>query len=73
MPDPVYTYSFCVWPDETWNMDPAVYALFRWIAPSLMQEMTEAEFNRFRSGLSHHGLTLREIGRAPYVDPEIVL
>jgi hypothetical protein len=35
--------------------------------------MTEPEFERFRSGLSHHGLTLREVGRVPYVEPEPVL
>ncbi len=69
----VYTYSFSVWPDETWRFDPAVFELFRMWTPMLGKDMTEAEFERFRSGLSHHGLTLREIGRVPYVEPEIIL
>jgi hypothetical protein len=73
-PEPVkYVYSFQVWPDETWSFDPAVYELFRMMRGRIELEFTAADFERFRSGLSHHGLTLREVERVPYNEPESVL
>ena len=68
----IYTYAFSPWPDETWNLDPAVYKLFRFIGARVEQQFTETEFEAFRSGLSHHGLTLREVDRWPYHTPEPV-
>jgi hypothetical protein len=67
-----YVYSFTVWPDETWDFDKAVFELFR--ATSIRVEMpfSPENFERFRSGLSHHGLTLREIERVPYAEPETI-
>jgi hypothetical protein len=67
-----YVYSFVVWPDETWNFDRAVYDLFRVLTSRVEMHFTEGEFERFRSALSHHGLTLREATRRPYVRPESV-
>jgi hypothetical protein len=67
-----YVYSFVVWPDETWNFDHAVYEYFRVFRRRTEMHFTEEEFRRFRSGMEHHGLTLREVTRRPYVDPEPV-
>ena len=68
-----YVYSFQVWPDETWNFDPAVYELFKVRQGRVELDFFESDFERFRSGLSHHGLTLREVERVPYTEPEPVL
>ena len=67
-----YVYSFQAWPDETWKFDRAVYLLFEFLGCRVEMEFTEAEFEAFRSALSRHGLTLREVTRVPYVDPEAV-
>jgi hypothetical protein len=68
-----YVYSFSVWPDETWKFERAVFALFGMLTARIEMIFTRPEFERFRSGLSHHGLTLREIERVPYHEPETVL
>ncbi|HEY7312814.1 MAG TPA: hypothetical protein VH643_25850 [Gemmataceae bacterium] len=58
-----YVYCFAVWPNETWRFDAVVYELFRHLEWRVEMRFTEAEFERFRSGLSHAGLTLREVER----------
>jgi hypothetical protein len=58
-----YVYSFCIWPDETWDFDRAVFDLFKMLNGRLDMVFAPHEFERFRSALSHHGFTLRE-GRA---------
>lgn len=69
-----YTYSFSVWPDETWSsIERPVFDLFRMLNMRVEMEFTKDEFERFRSGLSHHGLTLREVERVPAAKPEMVL
>lgn len=68
-----YVYSFSVWPDETWGFEPAIYELFRHLEWRVEMQFTEAEFERFRSQLSHAGLSLREIERWPQQEPETVL
>ena len=67
-----YLYSFSPWPDETWKFDPAVYRLFEYVGNRVEMEFNAEDFERFRSALSHHGFTLREIERVPYVAPEPV-
>lgn len=67
-----YDYRFSVWPDENWKLDPAVYQVFRAMGTRVELEFTREAFERFRSGLSHHGLTLREVERVPHHDPEAV-
>jgi hypothetical protein len=67
-----YVYSFVVWPDETWDFDRAVFDLFRVLTARVEMHFTEQEFETFRSRLSHHGLTIREVTRRPYVQPESV-
>ena len=68
----VYAYSFSVWPDETWGFGRAVFDLFRMLGARVEMNFTPEEFQRFRSALSHHGLTLREAERVPYHEPEAV-
>jgi hypothetical protein len=68
----MFEYSFSVWPDETQKWDPAVIELFNALKRRVGLVFTPTEFERFRSGLSHHGLTLREVERVPYHDPEPV-
>lgn len=68
-----YVYSFTAWPDETWDFDRAVFTLFGMLAARMSIEFTELEFEGFRSRLSHHGITLREIERVPYQEPETIL
>ncbi len=67
-----YTYSFVVWPDETWDFDRAVYDYFRVFRRRVEMHFTEDEFERFRSGMGHHGFTLREVTRVPRQEPEVV-
>lgn len=68
----VYLYSFVVWPSETWGFDRAVYDYFRVFRHRTEMRFTEEAFERFRSGMGHHGLTLRELTRLPYVEPESI-
>lgn len=68
-----FMYCFSVWPDEALDFDKAIYLLFEAMGTRTELQYTEAEFNTFRAGLAKHGLTLREIERVPYVDPETVL
>lgn len=75
-PDTVYDYSFSVWPDENSpRMRPnnAVFDLFRHMFARNVMQFTEREFNDFRDELAKVGLTLREIERAPHLDPIGVL
>jgi hypothetical protein len=67
-----YNYSFVVWPADQWGFDRSIFTLFQAMGVRVELEFTEPEFEIFRSGLSHHGLTLREIERVPYRDPEPV-
>lgn len=67
-----YLYSFSAWPSETWGFKPALFALFRTLSARVELAFTEWEFERFRSTLNHDGITLREIERVPYHDPEAV-
>jgi len=68
-----FRYSFSVWPDEDWNFGSSVYALFRMMTGRIEMTFTNDAFERFRSELSHHGLTLREVERVPHCEPEKVL
>ncbi len=67
-----FEYTFSVWPDETWRFDQAVFSLFEMLNGRIQKEFTEDEFERFRSALSHNGITLREIERIPHLEPEHV-
>jgi hypothetical protein len=67
-----FVYSFAVWPDERKGFDPAVFDLFRMLQGRVEMRFTEEQFNRFRAGLARHGLTLREVERVPYMEPEAV-
>ena len=46
-----FDYSFSVWPDETWNFDRAVYALFKMLGGRVEMTFAPDEFERFRSAL----------------------
>lgn len=68
-----YTYSFVVWPDETWDSWPrAVFDYFQVFRYRTEMRFTEEEFERFRSEMGHAGFTLRECTRTPHVEPEPV-
>jgi hypothetical protein len=69
----VYVYSFSVWPDETWKFTRSLYDYFRMINTLVEMNFTQDQFERFRSEMSHDGMTLREVGRWPYHEPEVVL
>lgn len=68
-----YIYFFSVWPDETWNFDRAVFTLFEMLTTRVEMRFKQEEFEAFRSRLPHHGLTLREVERWQYREPETVL
>jgi hypothetical protein len=70
--EPKYVYTFVAWPDETWNFDRAVFDLFKVLTARVELVFTEREFEMFRSRLSHHGFTLREVVRCPDVPKESV-
>jgi hypothetical protein len=65
-----YTYSFSVWPSETWGFSRSVFDLFQFLNSRVEMTMTAQGFEEFRSGLSRSGFTLREVERVPYVEPE---
>lgn len=67
-----YVYSFSVWPDETWKWEKAVFDLFRMLLTRVNMRFTPNGFEEFRSSISHHGFTLREVERVPYIEPETV-
>lgn len=69
-----YTYTFSAWPDEfspRMKACPAVFKLFRQVM-RMEQQFTERKFNDFREQLAQVGITLREIERFPYHEPEVV-
>ena len=67
-----YSYSFSVWPDETWDFPKSIFRLFEMLKYRVEDEFSEIEFERYRSDLSHHGLTLREVTRVLKQEPETV-
>lgn len=67
-----FAYSFSAWPDEKWEFDPAVFELFALLGSRVEINATPHQFERFRSSLSHHGITLREITRVPAMQPEAI-
>ena len=69
----LYNYSFSVWPDETWGFEKAIFDLFKMLNGRVEMTFKPEEFERFRSSLSHHGLTVREAERVPFIEPERVL
>ncbi|MGN6367040.1 MAG: hypothetical protein ACTHN5_02145 [Phycisphaerae bacterium] len=68
-----FAYSFTAWPDSKVNLDPAVFQLFELLSTRVEIAVTESDFDRFREGLSRHGITLREVSRVPFIDPESIL
>lgn len=73
MSDQRYNYCFATWPSEVAGWRRATFDLFRMFDMRVEKIFTEAEFEQFRNELSADGLTLREIERVPYHDPETVL
>lgn len=68
----VYDYAFTVWPDETsprMCSNKAVFRLFKFLTSRCVMEFSERDFNDFREELAKVGLTLREIERAPHLEP----
>ncbi len=68
-----YVYTFTVWPDEEWGFKPATLDVFRLLNTRVEMPFSEAEFERFRSLLSHDGFTVRGIVRVPFNEPEVIL
>jgi len=68
----LYIYSFNAWPEEvstfTWSKE--IFHLFGLLNTRVEKEFTETEFNDFRKQLGNQGLTLREIERVPWHEPE---
>jgi hypothetical protein len=68
-----YLYAFSVWPAETWGFDRALFDVFRLLNTRVEMPFTQAEFESFRSRLSHDGFTMRAVVRTPHREPEVVL
>jgi hypothetical protein len=72
-----YNYSFQVWPDESkmsrFPPNSALFELFSLMSTRLEITKTEPQFDAFRAELAAAGITLREIERVQYYDPETVL
>lgn len=68
-----YVYSFTAWPDEAcaFNMR-AVFQLFDALKARVEMRFSAEGFDRFRASLALHGITLREVERVPYHEPEKV-
>ncbi len=69
----IYTYTFTLWPDETWGFNRALFDVLRLLNTRVEMPFTEDEFEAFRSRLSHDGFTVRGITRVPHQMPEVVL
>ena len=70
--DTVFDYGFSVWPDETsprMRTSRAVFDLFGNLNARSLMQFTERAFNDFREDLAKVGLTVREIERAPHMEP----
>jgi hypothetical protein len=67
-----YAYTFSLWPDEAWGFGRALFDVFRLLETRVEMPFTEAEFESFRSRLSHDGFTTRAVVRVPYREPEVV-
>jgi hypothetical protein len=67
-----YLYTFTVWPDETKGFAVAMFELFRMLTSRVEMQFSCDEFRQFRANLARHGLTLREVERVPYCEPEPV-
>lgn len=67
-----FNYSFSVWPDEKWSFPHSVFTVFEALNGRIELTLAEPDFERLRSELSHHGITVREIERVPYFPPERV-
>lgn len=67
-----YTYSFSVWPCETWSHPKELFELFSLLSGRVEMTFTHADFENFRSSLNHAGFSLREIERVPYFESESV-
>lgn len=72
MKPPRFNYAFTVRPDHRRGLDPAVLRLFEALADRVELDFTPAEFERFRASLAAFGLTLHEVERVPYLEPEPV-
>jgi hypothetical protein len=69
-----YSYYFSCWPDESVvDSSSVLFELFRIYAIRVSTDMTEEEFSSFRERLLVRQITLREIERIPYQDPETIL
>lgn len=73
----MYLYSFRVqlnkdkFTRETFDYFEELFDVIN-ASNSVTQEMTENEFNRFRSKLGQDGIILYAINRVPCVKPEII-
>lgn len=67
-----YAYSFVAWPDETQRPVGPVIQLFEMLKTRVEDVFTEKEFQAFRDYLKAERITLREIERVPYHEPENV-
>lgn len=66
-----YSYCFGVWPEERWGFPPAMFEIFKVGFCNIVQmDFTEPAFEKFRSDLSHHGISLREVSRFRADQPE---
>lgn len=67
-----YLYAFTVRPARRSTLDPAVLRLFEALADRVELDFTADEFERFRASVADFGLTLHEVERVPYLEPEPV-
>lgn len=68
-----YVYTFSIWPHEKWGFCRDLFDVFRLINPRVEMPFTEAEFEMFRSRMSHDGFTLRAVVRVPHQEPEVII
>lgn len=68
----LYVYCFVAYPDETKNIPLAMFELFKYLSLPIEVIKTEEEFNMFKNTLYRLRITLREITRVVYIEPETV-
>ncbi len=64
-----YDYEFSAWPA---GGTPARYSLYRQAFARTVMTFTPEEFAVFADQLAQDGITLREVTRVPYHEPETV-
>lgn len=69
----LWAYSFVAWPAHDRGFNTSVFDLFEHLKSRVEIVVTERGFEAYRDDLATFGITMREIERVPWSEPESVL